>query len=218
MRIELAKILLKSPDVILLDEPTNHLDIDSIQWLEEFLHDYHGAVVMISHDRVFLDKVTDRTVEIFMGRIYDYRVPYSKYVVLRKERREQQASAYKNQQKLINDTRDFIERFRYKPTKSVQVQSRIKMLEKLDIIEIDEEDTSSINIKFPPSPRSGSVVLEIRGLSMSYGLHKVLDHIDLTIHRGEKVAFVGRNGEGKTTLSKIITGELPYEGQVKTGT
>jgi ATP-binding cassette, subfamily F, member 3 len=217
MRIELAKILLKSPDVILLDEPTNHLDIDSIQWLEEFLHDYHGAVVMISHDRVFLDKVTDRTVEINMGKIYDYRVPYSKYVVLRKERREQQASAYKNQQKLINDTRDFIERFRYKPTKSVQVQSRIKMLEKLDIIEIDEEDTSSINIKFPPAPRSGSVVLEIRGLSVSYGFHMVLDHIDLSVHRGDRVAFVGRNGEGKTTLSKVLIGELPYEGQFKPG-
>jgi ATP-binding cassette, subfamily F, member 3 len=217
MRIELAKILLKSPDVILLDEPTNHLDIDSIQWLEEFLHDYHGAVVMISHDRVFLDKVTDRTVEINMGKIYDYRVPYSKYILLRKERREQQASSYKNQQKLINDTRDFIERFRYKPTKSVQVQSRIKMLEKLDIIEIDEEDTSSINIKFPPAPRSGSVVLEIRGLSVSYGFHQVLDHIDLTIHRGERVAFVGRNGEGKTTLSKVIIGDLPYEGLLKPG-
>ncbi len=217
MRIELAKILLRSPDVVLLDEPTNHLDIDSIQWLEAFLHDYHGAVVLISHDRAFLDKVTDRTVEISLGRIYDYRVPYSKYVVLRKERREQQTAAYRNQQKLIDDTRDFIERFRYKATKAVQVQSRIKMLEKLDIIEIDEEDTSSIHIKFPPAPRSGSVVLDIRGLSMSYGHHKVLDHIDMTIHRGEKVAFVGRNGEGKTTLSKIITGELPHEGTLKPG-
>jgi ATP-binding cassette, subfamily F, member 3 len=217
MRIELAKILLKMPDVILLDEPTNHLDIDSIQWLEDFLHDYHGAVVMISHDRVFLDRITDRTVEISKGKVYDYRVPYSKYVVLRKERREQQTAAYKNQQKLIDETQDFIDRFRYKATKSVQVQSRIKMLDKLDIIEIDEEDTSSINIKFPPSPRSGSVVLEIRGLSMSYGFHKVLDHVDLTIHRNERVAFVGRNGEGKTTLSKIIIGELPHEGQLKPG-
>ncbi len=217
MRIELAKILLKMPDVILLDEPTNHLDIDSIQWLEDFLHDYHGAVVMISHDRVFLDRITDRTVEISKGKIYDYRVPYSKYVVLRKERREQQTAAYKNQQKLIDETQDFIDRFRYKATKSVQVQSRIKMLDKLDIIEIDEEDTSSINIKFPPSPRSGSVVLEIRGLSMSYGFHKVLDHVDLNIHRNERVAFVGRNGEGKTTLSKIIIGELPHEGQLETG-
>jgi ATP-binding cassette subfamily F protein 3 len=217
MRIELAKILLKMPDVILLDEPTNHLDIDSIQWLEDFLHDYHGAVVMISHDRVFLDRITDRTVEISKGKVYDYRVPYSKYVILRKERREQQTAAYKNQQKLIDETQDFIDRFRYKATKSVQVQSRIKMLDKLDIIEIDEEDTSSINIKFPPSPRSGSVVLEIRGLSMSYGFHKVLDHVDLNIHRNERVAFVGRNGEGKTTLSKIIIGELPHEGQLKPG-
>ena len=217
MRIELAKILLKMPDVILLDEPTNHLDIDSIQWLEDFLHDYHGAVVMISHDRVFLDRITDRTVEISKGKVYDYRVAYSKYVVLRKERREQQTAAYKNQQKLIDETQDFIDRFRYKATKSVQVQSRIKMLEKLDIIEIDEEDTSSINIKFPPSPRSGSVVLEIRGLSMSYGFHKVLDHVDLTIHRNERVAFVGRNGEGKTTLTKIIIGELPHEGHLKPG-
>lgn len=217
MRIELAKILLRSPDVVLLDEPTNHLDIDSIQWLEEFLHQYHGAVLLISHDRVFLDRVTNRTVEISLGKLYDYKVSYSKYVELRKERREQQTAAYKNQQKLINDTRDFIERFRYKPTKSVQVQSRIKMLEKLDIIEIDEEDTSAIHIKFPPSPRSGSVPLEIRGLSMSYGHHKVLNSVDLTIHRGEKVAFVGRNGEGKTTLTKIIMGQLPYEGQLKTG-
>jgi ATP-binding cassette, subfamily F, member 3 len=217
MRIELAKILLKSPDVVLLDEPTNHLDIDSIQWLEEFLHDYHGAVILISHDRVFLDRVTSRTVEISLGKIYDYRVPYSRYVELHKERREQQAAAYKNQQKLIEDTRDFIERFRYKPTKSVQVQSRIKMLEKLDIIEIDEEDKASLQIKFPPAIRSGSVALEIKGLSMSYGLHKVLNEVDLTVHRGEKVAFVGRNGEGKTTLSKIIRGDLLYEGNLKIG-
>jgi len=217
MRIELAKILLRSPDAVLLDEPTNHLDIDSIQWLEDFLHDYHGAVLLISHDRVFLDRVTNRTVEISLAQLYDYRVPYSRYVELRKERREQQSAAFKNQQKLINDTRDFIERFRYKATKSVQVQSRIKMLEKLERIEIDEEDTSSINIKFPPSPRSGSVVLEIRDLSMSYGYHQVLDQLDLTIHRGEKVAFIGRNGEGKTTLSKIIKGDLPYEGHLKVG-
>ncbi|MBN1143746.1 MAG: ATP-binding cassette domain-containing protein [Bacteroidales bacterium] len=217
MRIELAKILLRSPDVVLLDEPTNHLDIDSIQWLEAFLHDYHGAVVLISHDRAFLDKVTDRTVEISMGKIYDYKVPYSKYVMLRKERKEQQTATYRNQQKLIDETQDFIDRFRYKASKAVQVQSRIKMLEKMDIIEIDEEDTSSIHIKFPPAPRSGSIVLDIRGLSMSYGHHKVLDHIDMTIHRGEKVAFVGRNGEGKTTLSKIITGDLPHEGTLKPG-
>jgi ATP-binding cassette subfamily F protein 3 len=217
MRIELAKILLKSPDVILLDEPTNHLDIDSIQWLEEFLFSYHGAVVLISHDRAFLDKVTHRTVEISMGKIYDYLVPYSKYVILKKERREQQEAAYKNQQKLIEDTKRFIERFRYKPTKSVQVQSRIKMLERIDMIEIDEEDISHINIKFPPVPRSGTVVIEARGLSMSYDFQKVLDNIELAIHRGERVAFVGRNGEGKTTLSKIIIGELPYEGYLKIG-
>src|SRR5512133_769133 len=217
MRIELAKILLKSPDAVLLDEPTNHLDIDSIQWLEGFLHDYHGAVLLISHDRVFLDRVTNRTVEISLGQIYDYRVPYSRYVELRKERREQQTAAYKNQQKLISDTRDFIERFRYKPTKSVQVQSRIRMLEKLEIIEIDEEDTSSIHIKFPPSPRSGTTVVEVKDLSMSYGFHRVLDHVELTVHRGEKVAFVGRNGEGKTTLSKVISGELPFEGHLKIG-
>lgn len=217
MRIELAKILLKSPDVILLDEPTNHLDIDSIQWLEEFLSDYHGAVLLISHDRVFLDRVTNRTVEISLGKIFDYRVPYSRYVELRKERREQQIAAYKNQQKLISDTREFIERFRYKPTKAVQVQSRIKMLEKLDIIEIDEEDTSAINIRFPASPRSGSIVLEVHDLSVSYGLHQVLNGVDLKILRGEKVAFVGRNGEGKTTLSRIINGELPYTGHLKAG-
>ncbi len=217
MRIELAKILLRSPDAVLLDEPTNHLDIESIQWLEEFLHDYHGAVLLISHDRAFLDRVTDRTVEISKGKIYDYRVPYSQYVELRKERRAQQTAAYKNQQKVIEDTRDFIERFRYKPTKSVQVQSRIKMLEKMEVLEIDEEDTASIHIKFPPTPRSGTIVLEIRDLSMSYGTHKVLDHVELTIYRGEKVAFVGKNGEGKTTLSKVILGNLPYEGQLKLG-
>jgi len=217
MRIELAKILLKAPDAVLLDEPTNHLDIDSIQWLEEFLHDYHGAVLLISHDRIFLDRVTNRTVEISLGQIFDYRVAYSRYVELRKERRDQQSAAYKNQRKLITDTKDFIERFRYKPTKAVQVQSRIKMLEKLDIIEIDEEDTSSINIKFPPSPRSGNIVLEVKELSVCYGTHKVLNEVDLNILRGEKVAFVGRNGEGKTTLSKIITGELPHTGQLKTG-
>jgi len=217
MRIELAKILLKSPDAVLLDEPTNHLDIDSIQWLEEFLYNYHGAVLLISHDRVFLDRVTNRTVEISLGQIHDYRVPYSKYIELRKERREQQTASYKNQQKLISDTREFIERFRYKPAKAVQVQSRVKMLEKLEIIEIDEEDTSSINIRFPPSPRSGSVVLDLHDLSVSYGTHKVLNQVELTIHRGEKVAFVGRNGEGKTTLSRIITGELPFEGHMKPG-
>ncbi|MBS1233503.1 MAG: glycosyl transferase family 2 [Bacteroidetes bacterium] len=217
MRIELAKILLRSPDVFLLDEPTNHLDIDSIQWLEEFLTTYHGAVVLISHDRAFLDTITTRTVEISLGRLYDYRVPYSRYVNLRKERREQQLAAYRNQQKLIADTQEFIERFRYKNTKAVQVQSRIKMLEKLERIEVDEEDTSSIRLRFPPAPRSGTVVLEAAGLSKSYGMHEVLKAVDMKLHRGDRVAFVGRNGEGKTTFSKIIAGELDYEGELKTG-
>ncbi|MBN1413927.1 MAG: ABC-F family ATP-binding cassette domain-containing protein [Bacteroidales bacterium] len=217
MRIELAKILLKSPDVFLLDEPTNHLDIDSIQWLEEFLKSYHGAVVLISHDRAFLDTVTTRTVEISLGRLYDYRVPYSHYVVLRAERREQQLAAYKNQQKMIEDTREFIERFRYKNTKAVQVQSRIKMLEKLDIIEVDEEDTAAIHVQFPPAPRSGTVVCETANLSKSYDTLEVLKSIDLKLHRGDRVAFVGRNGEGKTTFSKIIAGELDYEGELKIG-
>jgi len=217
MRIELAKILLKSPDVILLDEPTNHLDIDSIGWLEQFLFDYHGAVLLISHDRVFLDRVTNRTVEIVLGSLHDYRVPYSKYVSLRQERREQQLAAYRNQQKLIADTRDFIERFRYKNTKAVQVQSRIKMLDKLDIIEVDEEDSSSMNIRFPASPRSGSVVLTIRELTAGYDKRIVLHEAGLTLQRGEKVAFVGRNGEGKTTLSRIIAGELPHKGELKLG-
>jgi len=217
MRIELAKILLRSPDVILLDEPTNHLDIDSIQWLEEFLKNYHGAVVLISHDRAFLDTVTTRTVEISLGHLYDYRVPYSQFVTLRRERREQQMAAYRNQQKMIGDTREFIERFRYKNTKAVQVQSRIKMLEKMDIIEVDEEDTAAMRIQFPPAPRSGTIVFEAMNLSKSYGLHEVLKNIDLKLHRGDRVAFVGRNGEGKTTLSKIIAGELDYEGEIRTG-
>jgi ATP-binding cassette, subfamily F, member 3 len=217
MRIELAKILLRSPDVFLLDEPTNHLDIDSIQWLEDFLKNYHGAVVLISHDRAFLDAVTTRTVEISLGRLYDYRVPYSQYVTLRKERREQQLAAYRNQQRLIEDTRDFIERFRYKNTKAVQVQSRIKMLEKLDIIEVDEEDTSSLRIRFSPAPRSGTVVLDAVNVSKSYGSHEVLKQVDLKLHRGDRVAFVGRNGEGKTTFSRIIAGVLDCEGEIKTG-
>jgi ATP-binding cassette subfamily F protein 3 len=217
MRIELAKILLKSPDIFLLDEPTNHLDIASIQWLEEFLRNYHGAVILISHDRAFLDTVTTRTVEISLGKLYDYSVPYSHYVTLRKERREQQLAAFKNQQKLIENTREFIERFRYKNTKAVQVQSRIKMLEKLDKIEIDEEDSSSIRIKFPTAPRSGTIVFEALSLSKNYGMHAVLKDIDLKLHRGDRVAFVGRNGEGKTTLSRIMVGELDYEGSIKTG-
>jgi ATP-binding cassette subfamily F protein 3 len=217
MRIELAKILLKSPDILLLDEPTNHLDIDSIQWLEEHLKTYHGALVLISHDRALLDAVTNRTVEISLGKLYDYHVPYSKYVVLRKERREQQLAAYKNQQKFIADTNQFIEKFRYKNTKAIQVQSRIKMLEKLEIIEVDEEDNSAIQIKFPPAPRSGSVVFEAKNLSVSYGLQPVLKDVDLTVLRGDRIAFVGRNGEGKTTLSAVIAGKLHCEGEIKRG-
>jgi ATP-binding cassette subfamily F protein 3 len=199
MRIELAKILLKSPDIFLLDEPTNHLDIESIQWLENFLRQYHGAVVLISHDRTFLDIITTRTLEISLGKIYDYKVSYSKYVELRKERREQQMSAYLNQQKQIEDTQEFIDRFRYKASKAVQVQARIKQLDKLDIIEVDDEDLSSLYIKFPPAPRSGSIAYEAKELSKSYGSNIILDKIDLVVERGEKIAFIGRNGEGKIT-------------------
>jgi ATP-binding cassette subfamily F protein 3 len=217
MRIELAKILLKAPDVILLDEPTNHLDIDSIQWLEEFLKGYRGAVLLISHDRVFLDTVTNRTIEIAGSTINDYKVPYSKYVLLRNERREQQEAAWRNQQKKIEDTVDFIERFRYKATKAVQVQSRIKMLERMEVIEPDEEDVSHINIRFPSAPRTGNVVVEADNLSFSYGDITVLDRVSLTILRGDRVAFVGRNGEGKTTLTRLIAGDLKPEGTLKTG-
>ncbi len=217
MRIELAKILLREPDLLLLDEPTNHLDIESIQWIEEFLTGFAGAVILISHDRALLDGLTNRTIEISLGRIYDYRAPYSKYVELRRERREQQMAAQKNQQKEIRDTERFIERFRYKATKAVQVQSRIKHLEKMERMEVDEEDTSSINVRFPPAPRSGSIVVEIEGVSKSYGDLNVLQNIDVIIERGEKVAFVGRNGEGKTTLSRIITGELDCTGKVCLG-
>ncbi len=217
MRIELAKILLQAPDVFLLDEPTNHLDIESIQWLENFLSQYHGAVLLISHDRTFLDKVTTRTLEITIGKIYDYAVSYSKFVTLRKERREQQLAAYRNQQKQIEDTKEFIERFRYKATKAVQVQSRIKQLEKLDLIEIDEEDLTTISIKFAAAPRSGTVVIKARNLSKQYGNHTVLDNIELIVERGEKIAFVGRNGEGKTTLSRIIVDELDCAGECKMG-
>lgn len=217
MRIELAKILLQSPDIFLLDEPTNHLDIESIQWLENFLSQYHGAVILISHDRAFLDKITNRTLEISLGKIHDYAVSYSHYVQLRKERREQQLAAYRNQQKQIEDTREFIERFRYKATKAVQVQSRIKQLDKMDIIEIEEEDIASLNIKFPPAPRAGSVVVKIRNLIKSYGQHLVLDNIELDVERGEKICFVGRNGEGKTTLSRIIVGELDFAGECQLG-
>ncbi|HOU01450.1 MAG TPA: ABC-F family ATP-binding cassette domain-containing protein [Bacteroidales bacterium] len=217
MRIELAKILLKKPSLFLLDEPTNHLDIESIQWLESFLTTYNGAVVLVSHDRAFLDNVTTRTIEISMGRIYDYKVSWSKFTELRKERREQQIAAFRNQQKLIDDTEKFIERFRYKPTKAIQVQSKIKMLNKIERIEVDDLDSSSINLRFPPAPRSGTTVIEAEGLSKSYGAHEVLRSIDFKLHRGEKVAFVGRNGEGKTTLAKIIIGELGYEGSLKKG-
>ncbi|OFX84554.1 MAG: glycosyl transferase family 2 [Bacteroidetes bacterium GWF2_33_16] len=217
MRIELAKILLQKPDVLLLDEPTNHLDIEAIQWFEDFLVNYSGAVVLISHDRTFLDNVTKRTVELSLGKAYDYNVPYSKYVVLRKERREQQMAAYRNQQKMIEETEEFIERFRYKATKAVQVQSRIKQLDKIDRLEVDEEDLASMNIKFPPAPRSGDVVVAARGVTKTYGNLTVFKDVDLTIHRGDKIAFVGRNGEGKTTLSKIIVENLEHEGMLKVG-
>ena len=217
MRIELAKILLKKPDVFLLDEPTNHLDIESIEWLESFLKDYAGAVVLVSHDRAFLDNVTNRTVEISLGKIYDYKVNYSKYLELRKERREQQMAAFVNQQKMIQDTEDFIARFRYKATKSVQVQSRIKQLDKVDRIEIDEEDTRSLNIKFPPSPRSGTVVFEAKEVSKNYGDLLVLDKVDLTLERGNRIAFVGKNGEGKSTMARIIMQELECTGEHKLG-
>ncbi len=217
MRVELAKILLKKPDLILLDEPTNHLDIESILWLENFLETYAGAVILVSHDRTFLDNVTRRTIEISLGKIYDYKVSYTKYTELRRERREQQIAAYRNQQKMIDDTEKFIARFRYKPTKSVQVQSKIKQLKKLDRIEIEEEDLSAINIRFSPAPRSGTVVVEADEASKRYGDHLVLDKISLKIERGEKVAFVGRNGEGKTTLSRMILGQIDFEGVIKRG-
>ena len=218
MRIELAKILLKRPNLLLLDEPTNHLDIDSIQWLENYLNDFAGALILVSHDRAFLDNITKRTIEISLGKIYDYKASYTPYLELRREFREQQIAAWRNQQKMIQDTELFIERFRYKATKAVQVQSRIKQLEKVERIEIDEEDMSSINVKFPPAPRSGTIVVEAEGLLKRYGTKTILEGIDFKIHRGEKVAFAGRNGEGKTTLSKIIMGETPYQsGTVKTG-
>ena len=217
MRVELAKILLKKPSLFLLDEPTNHLDIESIQWLESFLSAYKGAVLLVSHDRAFLDNVTIRTIEISLGKIYDYKASWSKFVELRKERREQQMAAYKNQQKMIDDTEKFIERFRYKATKAVQVQSKIKQLNKVERLEVDEEDMSAMNLRFPPSPHSGTNVVEAENLSKSFGSLNVLQHIDFKIHRGDKVAFVGRNGEGKTTFSRIIIGELDYEGSLKIG-
>ena len=217
MRIELAKILLSKPDVLLLDEPTNHLDIDSIQWLEQFLAQSSGAVVLVSHDRAFINNVTNRTLEISCGRAIDYRVKYDEYVTLRAERREQQLRAYENQQKEIADIKDFIERFRYKPTKAVQVQSRIKQLEKIVPIEIDEVDTSALRLKFPPCLRSGDYPIICDEVRKAYGNHTVFADVTLTIKRGEKVAFVGRNGEGKSTLVKCIMGEIPFEGSLKVG-
>ena len=217
MRIELAKILLKRPDAFLLDEPTNHLDIESIQWLEGFLKAYKGAVLVISHDRKFLDNLTKRTVEISMGRVYDYKVSYTKYVQLREERLTQQLAAYENQQKMIQETERFIERFRYKATKAVQVQSRIKQLDKVERIEIDEIDKSHINIKFPSAPRSGTIVVEGIRASKAYKEHVVLNDIDFTIERGDKVAFIGKNGEGKSTLVKMILKEIDYQGELKIG-
>ena len=217
MRIELAKLLLRRPDVLLLDEPTNHLDIESIQWLESFLIQKADAVVLVSHDRAFIDNVTNRTIEISMGKIYDYSVNYSKFVELRKERIEQQMRAYQNQQKQIQDTEEFIERFRYKATKSVQVQSRIKQLAKIERIEVDEVDTSHLNLKFPPAPRSGDYPIIADNVGKAYGDHQVFDNATFTIKRGEKVAFVGKNGEGKSTLVKCIMGEIPFTGNLKIG-
>ena len=218
MRIELAKLLLQKPDVLLLDEPTNHLDIESIQWLEDYLKNYNGAVLLISHDRAFLDNVTTRTVEISLGKAYDYKVPYSRYVVLRAERRAQQMAAYENQQRMIEKTEEFIEKFRYKPTKSNQVQSRIKQLDRLERIEVEEEDLATLNIKFPPAPRSGQIVAEIKEAGMSFGSKHVFSGANFTIERGDKIALVGRNGEGKTTLARMIVGQLtPTEGSIRVG-
>lgn len=217
MRIELAKILLRCPDVLLLDEPTNHLDIESIRWLESFLARSAGALVLVSHDRAFINNVTNRTLEISCGRVIDYKVKYDEYVRLREERREQQLRAYENQQKEIAEIKDFIERFRYKPTKAVQVQSRIKQLEKIVPIEVDEVDTSALHLKFPPCSRSGDYPLICEEVSKSYGEHCVFHNVNLTIKRGEKVAFVGKNGEGKSTLVKCIMGEIPFEGTLKLG-
>ena len=217
MRIELAKILLSHPDLLLLDEPTNHLDIESIQWLEDFLKTSPSAVLMVSHDRAFIDNTCPRTIEITLGRIYDYNVNYSRFVELRKERHEQQVRAYQNQQKMIQDTEDFIERFRYKATKAVQVQSRIKQLEKLERLEVDLEDTSRLNLRFPPAPRSGDFPLIVADLRKDFGDHNVFHDVTFTIRRGEKVAFVGKNGEGKSTLVKCIMGQLDYLGTLKIG-
>ena len=217
MRIELAKLLLQNPDVLLLDEPTNHLDIESIQWLEEFLINSAKAVIVISHDRKFVDNITTRTIEVTMGRIYDYKVNYSQYLVLRKERREQQMKQYEEQQKMIQETKDFIERFKGTYSKTLQVQSRVKMLEKLELIEVDEEDTSALRLKFPPSPRSGSYPVIMDGVGKTYGDHVVFRNATLTIERGDKVAFVGKNGEGKSTLVKCIMNEIDHEGTLTLG-
>ena len=218
MRIELAKLLLRRPSIFLLDEPTNHLDIESIQWLEEYLKNYNGAVLLISHDRAFLDNVTNRTVELSLGKVTDYKVSYSKYVVLRAERRAQQMAAYENQQLMIEKTEEFIEKFRYKPTKSNQVQSRIKQLERLERLEIEEEDLSTLNIKFPPAPRSGQIVAEINEAGMSFGTKHVFSGANFIIEKGDKIALVGRNGEGKTTLARMLIGQLtPTEGSVRLG-
>ena len=217
MRIELAKILLKTPDLILLDEPTNHLDIESIQWLEEFLINTAKAVIVISHDRAFVDNITNRTIEITMGRIYDYKVNYSQYLQLRKERHEQQQKQFNDQQKMIAETTEFIERFKGTYSKTLQVQSRVKMLEKLEIVEVDEVDTSALNLKFPPAPRSGNYPVIVEQLSKSYGDHLVFKDVSITIERGQKVAFVGKNGEGKSTLVKAIMSEIDYQGEMKLG-
>ena len=218
MRIELAKLLLRRPSIFLLDEPTNHLDIESIQWLEQYLKNYNGAVLLISHDRAFLDNVTTRTIELSLGKIYDYKVPYSQFVTLRAERRAQQLAAYQNQQRLIEKSEEFIEKFRYKPTKSNQVQSRIKQLDKLERIEVEEEDLATMNIKFPPAPRSGQIVAEIKGVGKAFGSHRVFSGAEFTIHKGDKIALVGRNGEGKTTFARILIGQTePTEGTVRLG-
>ena len=219
MRIELAKLLLRRPSIFLLDEPTNHLDIESIQWLEDYLKNYSGAVLLISHDRAFLDNVTNRTIELSLGKATDYKVSYSKYVVLRAERRAQQMAAYENQQRMIEKTEEFIEKFRYKPTKSNQVQSRIKQLERLERLEVEEEDLATLNIKFPPAPRSGQIVAEINEAGMSFGAKHVFSGANFIIGKGDKIALVGRNGEGKTTLARMLVGQLtPTEGSVRLGT
>lgn len=217
MRIELAKILLRKPDILLLDEPTNHLDIESIQWLEDFIKTRANMVILVSHDRAFMDNTTQRTIEIIKGKIYDYKASYSDFIKLRKERIDQQTRAYQNQQKQIQDTEDFIEKFRYKATKAVQVQSRIKQLAKIELIEIDDEDNTTIKLRFPPAPRSGDFPLIIEDLKKSYGSHIVIDDVNLTLRRGEKVAFIGKNGEGKSTLVKCINGEIQYDGKLKIG-